>query len=73
MRYVYEIVETLTRLVAVEAPSEPEAYRKVKHLYRKEKIILYPEDCLDTEIELFEGDLDPMEIPLVEEHPELYC
>lgn len=72
MRYVYEIVETLTKIVAVEAPSEPDAYRKVKQLYREEKIILYPDDYLDTEIELFEGDFDPMEIPLVEEHPELY-
>ncbi|MCD8285233.1 MAG: DpnD/PcfM family protein [Prevotellaceae bacterium] len=72
MRYVYEIVETLTRLVAVEAPSEPDAYRKVKRLYRKEKIVLYPENCLDTEIKLHEGEGDLSGIPLIEEHPELY-
>ncbi len=54
MRYTYEIIETLCKVVTVDAPTEDEAYVMVKRMYRKGDIILYAEDYLCTEIQLWE-------------------
>ncbi len=59
MKYTFEIVETLSKLVTVDADSEQEAYRIVKKMYREEHIILDDTNYMCTEIERF-----PIEIAL---------
>ncbi len=59
MKFTFEIKETLSRLVTIEAATECEAYRQAKELYRREEIVLGADDCISTDIELFsDGDGD---------------
>lgn len=51
--YQVEIIETLCRIVSVEAENSEEAYQKVYEAYRQEKIVLTPDDFQDVTIELF--------------------
>lgn len=47
------ITETLQKVVTVEAEDEADAIRKVHDMYRNEEVILYPEDYMDTEFDIF--------------------
>lgn len=51
-KFVVEITETLQRCVEVEAENENEAIIAVKRKYRKEEIVLYPEDFVDVEFDI---------------------
>jgi len=44
-----EVKETLSRIIAMEANSEEEAFSKIQDLYKKGEIILDAEDCVETE------------------------
>ena len=43
-----EIVETLNNIVEVNAENEQEALLKAQDMYKKEEVILYADDCIDT-------------------------
>ena len=51
-----EIVETLSNIVEVLAENEQEALLKAQDMYRKEEVILYPDDCIDTKFNIFKYD-----------------
>ncbi len=53
MEYTYEIIETLSKIVTVNAMCEDEAYREIKRRYRDEEIVLDETNHIDTEIKLF--------------------
>ena len=48
-KYKVEIIETLSRVIEVEAEDKDEAYQKVKSAYYNGTIILEPEDCVEVE------------------------
>ena len=48
-----EIVETLSNLVEISAENEQEALLKAQDMYRNEEVILYPDDCIETEFNVF--------------------
>lgn len=48
-----EIVETLSNLVKISAESEQEALLKAQDMYKKEEVILYADDCIDTKFNIF--------------------
>ena len=47
-----EIIETLSSIVRVNAENEQEALLKAQDMYRKEEVILYPDDCIDTKFNI---------------------
>ena len=49
-----EVVETLSNIVEFSAENEQEALLKAQDMYRKEEVILYPDDCFDTKFNIFE-------------------
>ena len=48
-----EIVEMLSNLMEISAENEQEALLKAQDMYRKEEVILYPDDCIDTKFNIF--------------------
>jgi len=48
-----EIVETLSNLVKISAENEQEALLKAQDMYKKEEVILYADDCIDTKFNIF--------------------
>ena len=51
-----EIIETLSNIVEVLAENEQEALLKAQDMYRKEEVILYPDDFIDTRFNIFKYD-----------------
>ena len=51
-----EIVEMLSNIVEVNAGNEQEALLKARDMYRNEKVILYPDDFIDTKFNIFKYD-----------------
>ena len=51
-----EIIETLSSIVRVNAENEQEALLKAQDMYRKEEVILYPDDCIDTKFNISKYD-----------------
>lgn len=51
-QYKVEIIETLSRVVEVNANSSDEAIDIVRQLYEERKIVLDSSDYLETEIDL---------------------
>ena len=49
-KYVYEIIETLSKVVELEADNEEEAYHELKRRYYSGDIILDSDDFVDSEI-----------------------
>ena len=49
-KYAYEITETLSKVIVLEADNEDDAYREVSRRYRDGEIILYSDDFVDSEI-----------------------
>lgn len=47
-----EIVETLSHIVGVKAENEQEALLKAQDMYKKEEVILYADDCIDTKFNI---------------------
>lgn len=54
--YQIEIVETLSNIVEVMAEDGQNALLKAQDMYRKEEVILYPDDCIDTKFNIFKYD-----------------
>ncbi len=53
--YQVEIIETLAKIVAVEAEDEIDAIIQVRRKYRDCDIVLYPDDSyIDTEFKIYE-------------------
>ena len=48
-----EIVETLSNIVEVDAENEQDALLKAQEMYRNEEFVLYPDDCIDTKLNIF--------------------
>ncbi|WP_227674787.1 DpnD/PcfM family protein [Psychrobacter okhotskensis] len=48
-----EIVETLSNIVEVDAENEQEALLRAQDMYRNEKVVLYPDDFIDTKFNIF--------------------
>ena len=48
-----EIVETLSNSVEVDAENEQDALLKTQEMYRNEEFVLYPDDCIDTKLNIF--------------------
>ena len=48
-----EIVEMLSNLVEISAENEQEALLKAQELYRNEKVVLYPDNLIDTKFNIF--------------------
>ncbi len=59
-KYIVEVTETLSKQVVVEAESETEAYNLVEDAYNDAKIILYPEDNMDTEVTVVEKPVETL-------------
>lgn len=56
--YNVNIIETLTRSISVEANNESEAIQKIKELYEKGSVVLYPEECdIEVQYEVTEKDI----------------
>lgn len=55
-KFQIEIVETLSNIVDVVAKNEQDALLKAQERYRKEEIILYPGDLVETKFNIFERD-----------------
>ena len=51
--YTVEITETLQRRMEIKAVSAEEALLIAKDMYRREKIVLDADDCVDRKIEIF--------------------
>lgn len=47
-----EIIETLSNIVEVLAENEQEALLKAQDMYKKEEVILYADDCIDTKFNI---------------------
>ena len=47
-----EIIETLSNIVEVLAENEQEALLKAQDMYKKEEVILYADDCIDTKLNI---------------------
>ncbi|MCD8297343.1 MAG: DpnD/PcfM family protein [Prevotella sp.] len=54
MKYTFEIIETLSEIVTVNASCEDEAYMDVKRRYQDEEIVLDYKNHIDTEIKMLE-------------------
>ena len=48
-KYKYEIVETLSKIVEIEADSESDAYHELRRQYRECEIVLDASNYIDTE------------------------
>ena len=48
-----EIIETLSNIVEVSTENEQKALLKARDMYRNEEVILYPDDCIDTKLNIF--------------------
>lgn len=57
-KYAFEIIETLSHIVYVEADSQEEAHDKVIDDYRHQRIVLDAEHVIDTEILCFDEYLE---------------
>lgn len=53
--YEVEIVETISRIITVEADNEYEALVTVSDMYHNEEIVLDASDHIDTDFNIFEG------------------
>ena len=53
-RYTIEIIETLTRLVSIEADDEFEAERIVREKYKNGEIVLDADDFQDYDTSIYE-------------------
>lgn len=53
MIYKVEILETLSKVIEVDAESEDEAISKIRKDYKDEKVVLDAEDYLGTEFSIF--------------------
>lgn len=51
-----EIVETLSNIVEISAENEQEALLKAQDMYKKEEVILYPDDCIDSKFNILKND-----------------
>jgi len=47
--FKFEVKETLSRIIEVEAKSADEAFSKIQDLYNKEEIVLDADDYVETE------------------------
>ncbi len=54
--YQVEVVETLIRIVTVEATSEDDAIKFVKYDYNNAELVLDSDDFFDVEFEIFNND-----------------
>ena len=54
MKYLFEVTETLTRTVEIEAGSHEEAYEIGRKMYRAEEIVLDASDLFKVDFETFE-------------------
>lgn len=50
--YIFEITETLQRMVNIEATNEKEAYEIISNMYKCEDIVLNPDDFIDFVINI---------------------
>ena len=48
-----EIIETLSNIVEVDAENQQDALLKAQEMYRNEEFVLYPDDCIDTKLNIF--------------------
>lgn len=49
-----EIVETLSTIVEVVAEDKQSALLKAQEMYRNEQVVLYPDDFIDTQFNIFQ-------------------
>lgn len=54
--YQVEVVETLIRIVTVEATSEEDAIKFVRYDYNNAELVLDSDDFFDVEFEIFNED-----------------
>ena len=54
--YSVEVVETLIRIVTVEATSEEEAIEKIMYDYNNAELVLDADDFFDVEFEIVNKD-----------------
>lgn len=54
--YQVEVVETLIRIVTVEATSEEQALEFVRYDYNNAELVLDSDDFFDVEFEIFNED-----------------
>lgn len=47
--FKFEVKETVSRIIEVEANSADEAFSKIQDLYNKEEIVLDADDYVETE------------------------
>jgi len=51
--YQVEIIETMSRVVEIVAEDDSSAILKANEKYRNEDIVLYPDDMMDTEFNIY--------------------
>ena len=54
MKYLFEVTETLSRTVEIEAESAAEAYQKGRAKYKNCEIVLDETDFVDVDFKTFE-------------------
>ena len=53
-KFQIEILETLSNIVEVNAEDEQSALLKAQEMYRNEQVVLYPDDFIDTQFNIFQ-------------------
>lgn len=53
-KFQIEILETLSNIVEVNAEDEQNALLKAQEMYRNEQVVLYPDDFIDTQFNIFQ-------------------
>ena len=54
LTFQIEIVETLSNIVEVIAEDKQSALLKAQEMYRNEQVVLYPDDFIDTQFNIFQ-------------------
>tara|TARA_B110000881_G_C18101843_1_gene283226 strand:- start:76 stop:279 length:204 start_codon:yes stop_codon:yes gene_type:complete len=53
-KFQIEIVETLSNIVEIAAENEQDALLKAQEMYKNEQVVLYPDDFVDTQFNIFQ-------------------
>lgn len=53
-KFQIEIVETLSNIVEIAAENEQDALLKAQEMYKNEQVVLYFDDFVDTQFNIFQ-------------------
>ncbi len=53
-KFQIEIIETLSNIVEIAAENEQDALLKAQEMYKNEQVVLYFDDFVDTQFNIFQ-------------------